>query len=152
MHPRYGDKPVKSDFNFSREEIERAHWRYSSLRFFPESAIPADISKQNFSMFPRKLYIDIEQQCELCKRRFLFFALEQKYWFEELGLYVDAHCTLCIDCRIKDREIRNMQKLYQELVNKENRSVEETKKLRQAALELYQIGCIKDKNKIDQIK
>ena len=85
MHPRYGDRPIVSEFSFSREEVERGHRLFSSEIFFPETAIPANIEKQNYAIFPRGVYVDIEKQCERCKRPFLFFALEQKYWFETLG-------------------------------------------------------------------
>ncbi len=151
MHPRYGDKPIASDFSFSKEEIKRAHWRYSSVKFFEKTAIPANIEKQEVADFPRKIYVDIEEQCDVCKRPFLFFALEQQYWFETLGFWIDSHCTRCMDCRLDDREIRRMQKRYQELVNKDGRTADETKELKQFALELYMRGYIKDKNKIDQI-
>lgn len=152
MHPRYGDKPIASEFSFLSEEIERAHWRYRSAECFVETAIPANIEKQEVADFPRKIYVDIEERCEVCKRLFLFFALEQKYWFEALGFWIDSHCTRCMDCRLNDREIRSMQKRYQELVNKDGRTVDETKELKQFALELYMRGYIKDKNKIDKIK
>lgn len=152
VHPRFGNESILSRFVFSKEEIEKTHWRYKKVKFFPESVIPADISKQNYALYPRKFYVDIEEQCTVCKRLFLFFALEQKHWFEELGFYVDAECTRCIDCRIKDHEIKNLQMLYQDLILKENRSAEETKKLKQAALELYQMGYMKNIEKINQIK
>ena len=152
MHPRYGDRPIVSEFNIKEYDIEVAHWRLSSVNFFPETAIPANIEKQNYAIFPRRIYVDIEEQCEVCKRPFLFFALEQKYWFETLGFWIDSHCTRCMDCRLNDREIRSMQKRYQELVNKDGRTVDETKELKQFALELYMRGYIKDKNKIDKIK
>jgi hypothetical protein len=45
-HPRFGNKPIPSDYKYSTEEIERAHWRYSSLEYFPETAIPANTDKQ----------------------------------------------------------------------------------------------------------
>ena len=66
--------------------------------------------------------------------------------FETLGFWIDSHCTRCMDCRLDDREIRRMQKRYQELVNKDGRTADETKELKQFALELYMRGYIKDKN------
>ena len=100
-HPRFGSHPVASGCNFTKEQIERAHWRYGSLKYFPETAIPANIEKQSYAIFPRSVYVDIEVQCANCHRFFIFFAKEQLYWFETLGFWVDAHCTTCIDCRKK---------------------------------------------------
>ncbi len=114
-HSRYGNTPIPSDYKYTKEEIDKAHWRYSSLKYFQETAIPADTTKQKYNLYPRKIYVDIEEQCEVCKRPFIFFAKEQKYWFENLGFWIDAHCTKCIDCRKKDQEIRTYQKIYQTL-------------------------------------
>jgi hypothetical protein len=151
-HPRYGNSPIPSKYKFTREQIERGHWRYSSVKYFPETAIPANIEKQNYAVFPRSIYVDIEDQCEACKRPFIFFAEEQKYWFEELGFWIDAHCNRCIDCRKKDQELRYLQVTYQELVEKPDRSPKETRKLRNIALELYQLGFIKDVGKVNKIR
>ncbi len=150
-HPRYGNVPLPSGNTFTKESIERGHWRYSHVKYFIESAIPADIRKQNYAVFPRSIYVDIEEQCAVCKRPFIFFAEEQKYWFEELKFWVDAHCTRCVDCRKKDQEIQSMQCLYQELLEKQERTAAETIKLKNIALELYQLGYIKDENKINSI-
>ncbi|WP_444922492.1 zinc-ribbon domain-containing protein [Microbulbifer sp. CnH-101-G] len=150
-HPRYGKSPIPSENSFSSEEIERSHWRYGNVKFFPETAILANIDKQDYAIYPRKMYVDIEEQCEVCKRPFIFFAKEQKYWFEELHFYVDAHCTRCIDCRKKDQEIKRLQTSYCELVSKGKHTSEESNKLKNIALELLQLGIIKDKSKIDRI-
>jgi hypothetical protein len=150
-HPRYGDKPIKSGISFSREIIERSYWRYSSLKYFPESVIEANVENQNYTIYPRQLYVDIEAQCETCKRAFIFFALEQKHWFEELGFYVDAHCIHCIECRKKDQEIRLLNKRYQSLISKNDRTNQEAGELKNIALELYQLGYIRNINKINSL-
>jgi hypothetical protein len=151
-HPRYGDKPIPSSQNIPSDAIAWAHWKYASVKFFPETAIRANTEKQNHGEYPRSIYVDIEEQCEVCGRPFIFFALEQQYWFEVLGFWVDAHCTRCIDCRKKDQDVRHMQQRYQALISKPNRSEKETSVLKNIALELYQIGCIRDKAKIDAIR
>ncbi|MES2676676.1 MAG: zinc-ribbon domain-containing protein [Pseudomonadota bacterium] len=150
--PGYGNKPIKSGTSFSKEIIDRSHWRYSSVKYFPETAIEANIEKQNYALYPRKLYVDIAIQCDVCKRMFIFFALEQKYWFEELEFYIDAHCTRCIECRKNDQEIRFMQKRYQTLIASNERTVQETNDLKNIALELYQLGYIRNINKINAIR
>jgi hypothetical protein len=148
-HPRYGAHPIPSEDKISEEELKWAHWRYQSLKCFPETAIRADIDKQNYAIYPRRVYVDIEETCGNCGRPFIFFAKEQKYWFEILGFWVDAHCTKCIDCRKKVQEIKLLQKRYQVLVGKENRSPSESKDLKAVAMELYQLGFIRDTKKIE---
>ncbi|NRB25515.1 zinc-ribbon domain-containing protein [Shewanella sp.] len=126
-----------------------SHWRYSGLNFFPETAIAADTTKQNYAIYPRSTYVDIEEECEVCGRPFIFFAQEQKHWFEELGFWIDAHCTRCVECRKKDQEIRLMQKRYQVLVETENRAVPESRELKKIAMELYQLGYLRDEKKLN---
>lgn len=151
-HPRFGNKPIVSEFSFSQEDIEQAHWSYAGKQYFPYTAIPADIEKQNYSVLPRSIYVDIEVCCEGCNRLFIFFAKEQKYWFETLNFYVDADCRRCSDCRIKVREIKSLQMKYESLQKISIRTTEEATELKQVALELYQLGYIKNVSKIDQIK
>lgn len=148
-HPRYGSEPLPSSENLAVDAIESAHWRYASLHYFPQTALAADISKQKYALYPRAIYVDIEEKCQRCNRPFLFFAKEQQYWFETLGFWVDAHCTRCIECRKKDHEIRQMQKRYQELIACQKRSSAESRELKKIAMELYQSGYIRDAKKLD---
>ncbi len=148
-HPRYGSEPLPSSENIPVDVIENAHWRYSGVKYFPETAIAADTSKQNYAIYPRAIYVDIEESCELCHRPFIFFAKEQQHWFEKLGFWIDAHCTKCMECRKKDQEIRFMQKRYQELIGSQQRTSSESRELKNIAMKLYQLGYIRDSNKLD---
>ncbi|MCG8315269.1 MAG: zinc-ribbon domain-containing protein [Pseudomonadales bacterium] len=150
-HPRYGDKPIYSGEKYSLEEILRAHWRYSEDSIFLETAIKADIEKQNFSIYPRSIYVDIQKRCESCGKWFLFFAKEQKYWYETLGFYIDADCVKCVNCRKKEQEIKYLMNRYAELVKVSERTKAQTKELKNIALELFQQGYITDKRKIDNL-
>ena len=150
-HPRYGNKPTRSDLIASNDEIMQSHWSYNKDSIFPESAIKADISKQNYSIYPRNIYVDVEKQCIQCNRWFIFYAKEQKYWYETLGFYVDADCVKCIDCRKKEHSIKHMMQDYEKLIAKETRTEKETKQLKTIALELFQLGYIRDRNKVESI-
>lgn len=112
----------------------------------------ADTSKQNFSIYPITIYVDIEKQCIQCERWFIFFAEEQKYWYENLGFYVDADCVKCIDCRKKEQSVKHLMRQYEMLVKNDRRTENETTELKNIALELLQLGYITNKNKIDNIK
>jgi hypothetical protein len=52
-HPRYGESPIPSGLSVPVQTIRRGHWRYSDERLFPESVLIADVSKQNYSVYPR---------------------------------------------------------------------------------------------------
>ncbi|MBY0419822.1 MAG: zinc-ribbon domain-containing protein [Pararheinheimera sp.] len=147
-HPRYGNSPIPSEYSFTDTEIRNGHWRYSSLKYFGNTAIPAVISKQNFAVSPRAIYVDIEEKCLVCGCLFLFFALEQKWWFEELQFWVDSHCTRCIHCRRADRETRAMQKRYQSLVQQRELTQEESEQLNLMRSGLYQRGYIRHLSKL----
>jgi len=67
-HPRYGDQPVYLGNVFGVEEIEQAYCDYHRSSFFPETAIAADVEKQNYCIYPRTIYVDIEKKCVQCNR------------------------------------------------------------------------------------
>ena len=150
-HPRFGDKPMVNSGVYSSEKIKQAYWQYSSEKFFPRSALPADISKQNHSGFPRKIYVDVEKTCVTCEREFIFFAKEQQYWYEVLGFYIDVDCTKCVECRYEEKKIKEKALRYEILVKKNNKTKREIKDLKFVAYELYEIGYLKNKSKLDQI-
>ena len=150
-HPRYGDAPIPSGLKFTKEEIERGHWRYSTLEYFPETAIPADLEKQNYAVYPRPIYVDLVEYCLDCKKPFIFYAREQKYWFETLGFWVDAHCTRCHPCRQSRQHVQRLLSLYEKLKTQEVRDKHEKRTLKHVALELYQLGYIKNLQLINEI-
>jgi len=147
-HPRYGNRPITTNTSVTIEEIEKGHWRYSSLKYFPNTAILADIKKQNYAIFPRTLYVDIEEQCETCSKVFIFFAQEQQYWFETLRFWVDSHCTHCFECRRHARYILTLRKRYDMLTSLANKTSSEKTQRKELANTLYCLGIIKNINKV----
>ncbi|MCK5649177.1 MAG: zinc-ribbon domain containing protein [Gammaproteobacteria bacterium] len=133
------------------DEILESHWSYNKESIFPETVIKADVSRQNYSVFPRSFYVDIEKQCTQCHRWFIFYAKEQQYWYESLGFYIDSDCVKCIDCRKSEQSINTLQQEYGLLIKMTTRTKKETSRLKNIALELYQSGYIKNKHKIDNI-
>ena len=120
-HSRYGDQPIRSRKNFSLDEVHQAFWQYSPSSYdrriiFAETAIRAEVWKQNYCCFPRRLYVDIARSCRKCGRWFIFFALEQKYLFESLGFYVDADCVHCQECRHTELELKQRIERYSALL------------------------------------
>ncbi|MEL6197168.1 MAG: zinc-ribbon domain containing protein, partial [Pseudomonadota bacterium] len=142
-HPRYGDQPILSDERWSEEDVRRAYWRHASATFFPETAITANIARQNYCCMPRRVYVDIEKRCRSCGRLFLWFALEQRHWFETLGFFVDADCVHCQDCRHETHLMRQTLGEYEALKAKGTRSTAEWERLETLARALYAEGYIK---------
>jgi len=150
-HPRYGNTPTNSGNNYPLEKVVDGYWAYKAHNIFAESAIRADEKKQNYAIFPRAYYVDQEKKCIACDRWFLFFAEEQKYWFEELKFYIDADCVKCVECRKSDQVIKQKALRYQELLSKSDRTQQETNRLKELAQELMELGYMKNDHKVRQI-
>jgi len=123
-HPRYGRGPRYTGLNPSTKAPFAAHWHSSRHVRIPDTAIKANGSKQNwvagaasyaFGLSVR-YYFDVRRVCRGCKRPFLFFAEEQKHWYEKLGLPLEIDCVRCCECRRKYRGANRARKRYNELL------------------------------------
>lgn len=150
-HPRFGVRSIPSGFDVPRELI-RAVYCYDRPPVFPESAIPADISRQNYSVVPRACYVDWLRTCHCCDRPFIFFAREQQYWYEELGFWVDAQCLHCPECRRSHHRFRRACQRFSETVSRGHVSHEELTSLIQDTILLYENGTLRSENKLRRIK
>ncbi|MFK7821635.1 MAG: zinc-ribbon domain containing protein, partial [Planctomycetaceae bacterium] len=134
------------------EEVFGSYWRYGSERTFSESAIKADVSKQNYSMFPRPYYVDVLMVCADCRRRFVFFAKEQQYWYEHLGFHIDAWCDHCCECRKGRQQVKRQLQRYSELANKENHTDLQLGQLVDAAVFLWNEGALGNEQNLRRLK
>lgn len=147
-HPRYGAAPIRSRENYNEWQVRDAFWQYGALThdrkiLFPETAIRADLTRQNYCCSPRYLYVDMAKVCRKCGRWFIFFALEQKYWFEDLGFFVDADCVHCQDCRHEEHVLKDRIARYDALRGQAEKTVEEWAELGQIADTLWEAGYIR---------
>ena len=58
---------------------------------------------------------------------------------------------MCVDCRKKEQGVKQLMQNYEKLSKIQDRTDEETRVLKQTALELYQLGYIRNENKIRRI-
>lgn len=151
-HPRYGVMPVRSGFTIPDSELRRGFWRLSRDELFPETALPADTSKQNYAVFPRAYYVDVARTCRSCTRRFIFFAREQRYWFETLRFFVDADCVLCPECRRTAHALKRRLRRYADLRAKASLTDEELYRLVDDARYLLEHGTLKNAAAVGAIK
>lgn len=151
-HPRYGTMPVRSGFTIPDSELRRGFWRLSRDELFPETALPADTSKQNYAVFPRAYYVDVARTCRSCTRRFIFFAREQRYWFETLRFFVDADCVLCPECRRTAHALKRRLRRYADLRAKASLTDEELYRLVDDARYLLEHGTLKNAAAVGAIK
>ena len=130
-HPRYGSQPRMTGLDVDTHSVGvyvRAYTEAELPKLFsgrscarigfliPGTAIVADPSKQHGSCMLNTHYYDIERECHDCGRPFLFYAEEQRYWYEELEFPVDADCIRCYPCRRVTQDIDRTVQRYEELV------------------------------------
>jgi hypothetical protein len=151
-HPRYGCVPHTSGLEVPVEYIRSSFWSLQREKFYPESVLVADLSKQNFAVFARPYYVDIERQCRACGSAFLFFAKEQKYWYESLQFFVDADCVRCPVCRRASRVPRQRIRRYSQLIGKAVHSREDLERLVDAARYLFAAGNLRNVDTLGAIK
>jgi len=158
-HPRYGKRPrvtgnnPAEDFDavylhshngpFYGDDSVPGHWHGfprwfwdDGTRTVPDTAIAADLDAQTPATVGVTHYFDLDKVCRDCRRRFLFFAEEQKHWYEELRLPLEADAVRCCDCRRTVRETKVMHRRYEELVALTERSAEQSLQAAELYLEL----------------
>jgi len=166
-HPRYGRRPNMTGLNpdpmdrdvhlhwntTTQEEIvarfeaitgkkwPHGDWSsYSRTRRIPHTAIAADLSRQTPATVPVTHYFDLERTCCDCKRPFIFFAAEQRHWYEELGFGLESDCIRCVECRKRQQGIARQREQYEALFHVEHRTEEQTLQMADACLSLIESG------------
>lgn len=139
-HPRYGRKPRISGLN-PRATVESKvfiHWHSPKECRIPNTAVEADLSLQTSAMIPVTHYFDVTRKCADCGRPFIFFAQEQKHWYEELGFGLDSDCVRCVNCRKRQQGIAMARERYEELFHVPERTAEENLEMAACCLALIE--------------
>jgi hypothetical protein len=169
-HPRYGKRPRFTALNPDpHDPVVNFHWNATNVheiqkrvqRIFgkkddilkpleeimpralprvPCTAIKADTSKQKHPTVPVTHYYDLERVCRSCKRPFIFFAEEQKHWYEELHFPLEADCVKCPECRKKEQSLARNRATYERLSGVKNRDWNDNLKMAGCALILLENG------------
>jgi hypothetical protein len=143
-HPRYGDKPWVTGVDFQGQRhggfVKDPSWKYSNERVIPNTGVIANITKQRHGTIPIYVYYDVLKRCVDCDRPFIFYADEQKFWFETLGFAIDANCIRCTECRKKQQAKERSNKEYQRLVNLGEKTWLDYLNLANGALDLAEDG------------
>lgn len=86
----------------------------ASLKY--STAQRADVSKQNVTVAPRHWYIDATIKCCDCRKKFVFTAAEQRFWYEDRKFYVDSFPKRCADCRKRQGIRLELKKRYDAMI------------------------------------
>ncbi len=146
-HPRYGNQPRRNAEGVS--PTAHACWRYTRSNCFWTTAIPADTTRQVASMWPVAFYADVIETCRNCERPFLFFAEEQKHWYEELGFGIDSWCVQCVDCRKAEQFLKRTFHRYGHITNGSDLSDDDLVQLLQDTKVLADAGML---SKVDNLR
>ncbi len=139
-HPRFGRCPRITGLN--PEAVYGGdtflHWHSPRECRIPNTAIRADLSRQTPATVAVTHYFDVKRQCRDCGRPFIFFAQEQKHWYEVLGFGLDSDCVRCIECRKIEQGIARLQERYAELFHIVGRTTEENLEMAECSLSLIE--------------
>lgn len=139
-HPRYGRGPRFTEVRVGEVKNGCRLTTYLSGERIAGTAVEADLDRQVFSPVPVLYYFDLKRECVGCGRRFLFFAEEQKHWYETLGFVLDADCVRCVDCRKRMQGIERQRLRHEELLHRDARTVEENVEWAECLVALIEKG------------
>ncbi len=151
-HPRFRGKPPRPQLKLTEQEVRRSYWRYADAHIFPQTALRADLSVQRYAVFPRQYYVDMLKSCTDCSRAFIFYAREQRYWYETLGFYIDVDCVRCTECRRKQHAAKRHMERYSDLQARDSLSRKEMMHFVDHCIFLFQQGKLKKLSHLGRIK
>jgi Probable zinc-ribbon domain len=127
-HPRFGQGPRRTGLDPANTPDGSVflHWHSGAGVRVPHTAIVASVSEQTPATVPVTHYFDAKRVCRACGRQFLFFAEEQKHWYEELKFPLEADCLECVLCRKAEQQLQLAQRKYAALISNTARSDAET--------------------------
>jgi hypothetical protein len=139
-HPRYGKGPRRTGLDVvdSRDGSVYCHWHSPLGVRVPNTAVAADVNRQARATLHVTHYFDARRVCRECRRPFLFFAEEQKHWYEELGFPLEADYLECPPCRKDEHRLRALRGRYEALLGNAQRTQEGTLELVECALALVE--------------
>ena len=140
VHPRFGRQPHITGLNVeaSFKNDVHLHWHSPKSCQIANTAIPANLSRQTPAIVPVTHYYDVERQCQDCCKPFIFFAKEQRHWYEVLGFSLDSDCVRCVPCRKRQQGIARTRERYEELFHVRDKSEDEIIEMADCCLSLVE--------------
>ena len=137
-HPRYGRSPRFTGLR--PDEIPPGYrlTTHISNDAIGGTAVEADLKIQTSSPVPVLYYFDLKRVCVNCRRSFIFFADEQKYWYESLGFVLHSDCVRCVPCRKKQQGLAQRRHRYEELFHIDQRSEDNDLEMAECCLTLIE--------------
>src|SRR5688500_18355666 len=146
-HPRFGrgSRFTGLDVTPSHDGTVYCHWHSPAGVRVPNTAILANVASQRPATLHVTHYFDAKRVCRKCGRPFLFFAEEQKHWYEELKFPLEADCLDCATCRRDEHRLRALREKYDALLAQTARTETDTLELVDCALSLIESAVFTQK-------
>ena len=145
-HSRYGRGPRFTDIRPREVPLGYRLTTYISDNTIGGTAVEANLERQACSPVPVLYYFDLKRECVECGRPFIFFAEEQKHWYETLGFVLDADCVRCIDCRNRQHGLERQRHRYEELFHRDDRTVDENIEMAECSVTLIENGIFQPRH------
>lgn len=129
-------------------DTQLATWANSfdqGTKRIPNTAVRANTARQLTATVAVTHYFDLDRICRDCQQPFIFFAYEQKYWYEELGLRLEADCIRCVPCRKRHRKIADARRRYEVLFHIPEKTAEQALEMADCCLQLISDGVFTQK-------
>jgi len=136
----------------SVEEIRSRAWQVWRSTIVPGTAILPNEASQNYTLFPRRIYADLLKQCQACARPFLFYANEQRFWYETLRIPVDADCVMCPPCRKHAHRVKAALLRYEKALQAACLDAKAMKVFVDDVLFLFEQGIVRNVARVGAIK
>ncbi|MDX2199271.1 MAG: zinc-ribbon domain containing protein [Phycisphaerae bacterium] len=136
-HPVYGPAPHRTGEQLP--EIVRVGARYDAI-VFPQSATPVGVQSRPARFWRSSWYVDELRQCSQCETLYIFFAAEQRYWYEELGISVDEKPFDCYPCRFIRHEVNERVERWAKLAAGPDLTKDELRNCARQAIEMISAG------------
>lgn len=138
-HSRYGKRPRITGLNPETNYLKVfLHWHSREGIRVPNTAIQADLTIQAPATVAVTHYFDSKRICRDCNKPFIFFAEEQKHWYEELGFGLDSDCVRCPVCRKQQQGLARAKERYEELFHTQNRNDDQNLEMAECCLALIE--------------
>ena len=132
-------------FQRYKESVEKVlghklYFQDDGTRVILGTAIVAEPASQVPSPVPITHYYDLDKICIDCQCRFIFYAEEQKYWYEELKFTSASDCVRCVACRKKQQAIAHHRKRFEQLSHVPERTIAENLEMAECCLSLMEVA------------
>lgn len=118
------------------------HLFFGALDLHFDTALKANIARQNFTVCPRYWYVDATFTCSRCGKEYCFSADEQRFWYEERHFWIGSSPKHCPACRQELRKVKSRRQEYDRDIAVALQSAEIAVKRRLVDVidELYEVG------------